>query len=170
MPRYPRVEDGKRDAKRSGKNGTTVNSGPAGRRATARLLAVCAVLLGLFLMHGTPATAAGGCHGAMPTMPSPVPVGHSAAAMTTAHVPAGQQPGPAVQAANATAMPGALCVSTPARERIPLPVPGLLAVAALAVLTAGTSARLREVGGRTRRRGPPDGGRDLLLKVCIART
>ncbi|MER6924743.1 hypothetical protein ABT314_38445, partial [Streptomyces spiralis] len=39
--------------------------GRAVRRGIARLLAVCAVLFGLFLMHGAPATAAEGCHGAM---------------------------------------------------------------------------------------------------------
>ncbi|MET7694027.1 hypothetical protein ABZT06_39690 [Streptomyces sp. NPDC005483] len=145
-----------------------MGSGQAGRRGIARLLAVCAVLLGLFLMHGSPASAAEGCHGSMPA-PAPMPAGHDASPMTTAHAPATHHPGSAeaFQVAGAPGVSGVLCVATPAHERIPLPAPGLLAVAVTA-LAAWTPARLRALGGSWLR-GPPSGGRDHLLKACIAR-
>ncbi|MFF4835346.1 hypothetical protein [Streptomyces sp. NPDC001315] len=147
-----------------------VDSAQADRRGTTRLLAVCAVLFGLFLMHGAPATAAEGCHGTMPAIAAPpMTGGHDAAVMTTA-ARAAHDPGPAVLAADAPGMPGVLCVSTPAHERTPLPTPGLLTVAGAAVLALWMPARLRAAAGGTVWRGPPAGGRDLLLQVCIART
>ncbi|MFI5795054.1 hypothetical protein [Streptomyces sp. NPDC051677] len=146
-----------------------MDSAQAGTRGVVRLLAVCAVLFGLFLMHGAPATAADGCHGAM-TAASPMTSGHDTAALPAAHVPAGHTPGSAARAADVSGMPGALCVSTPAHERTPLPAPGLLAVAGTAVLALWTLTRLRAAAGGRGRRGPPDGGRDLLLQECIART
>ncbi|MGW7261612.1 hypothetical protein [Streptomyces sp. NPDC054834] len=145
-----------------------MDSGHAGRRGIARLLAVCAVLFGLFLMHGSPASAAEGCHGAMPA-PAPMPVGHDASPMVTAHAPARHHPGPALQAAGTAGMPGTLCVATPAHERTLLSAPGLLAVAAVTVVAAWTPARLRALGG-SGLRGPPASGRDHLLQACIART
>ncbi|MET8950507.1 hypothetical protein ACWEO4_04730 [Streptomyces sp. NPDC004393] len=148
----------------------TVDSAQAGRRGITRLLAVCAVLFGLFLMHGAPTTAAEGCHGAMPAMAASPPTGgHDPAAMTTA-VPPAHGSAPAVRAADTSGMPGMLCVSTPAQERTPLPAPGLLAVAGAGGLALWTPARLRAAAAGTGRRGPPDCGRDLLLQVCIART
>ncbi|WP_330279002.1 hypothetical protein OHO83_08245 [Streptomyces sp. NBC_00569] len=142
-----------------------MSSGHVGRRGIARLLTVCAVLFGLFLMHGSPASAAEGCHGSMPA-PAPVSVGHDGSSMTMAHAPATHHPGPAVQAA---VMSGALCVAIPVHERIPVAAPGLLAVAAVTIAGAWTPAWLRALGG-SGLRGPPTGGRDLLLQVCIART
>ncbi|WP_405779264.1 hypothetical protein OG512_03670 [Streptomyces sp. NBC_01378] len=145
-----------------------MGSGHAGRRGIARLVAVCAVLFGLVLMHGSPASAAEGCHGSMPA-PASMTAGHEASPMATAHAPATHHPGLTLQAARAGGMPGVLCVATPAHERIPLPAPGLLAVAAVTVPAAWTPARLRALGG-SGLRGPPAGGRDHLLQACIART
>ncbi|MFG2795205.1 hypothetical protein [Streptomyces pseudovenezuelae] len=145
-----------------------MGGGHAGRRGFARLPALCAVLFGLFLMHGSPASAAEGCHGSMPA-PAPVTTGYDASPMTTAHAPATHHPGPAVQAAGAAGMSGALCVATPAHERIHLPAPGLLAIAAVTVPAAWTPARPGALGG-SGLRGPPTGGRDHLLQACIART
>ncbi|WP_406404989.1 hypothetical protein [Streptomyces sp. NBC_01643] len=148
-------------------------TGQERRRDIARLLALCAVLLGLFLMHGAPATAAEGCHGAMSA--APMPAGHDTAVMTSAartFVTPVSSPvmtqARAQQVSGASEMDGAMCVSTPARDRIPLPTGGLLAVAVLAAtFLAGRPLAL----GRTGRRGPPPpGGRSLLLTVCIART
>lgn len=147
-----------------------MGSGQAGNRGVTRLLAVCAILFGLFLMHGAPATAAGGCHGAMPAMSSPMPGGHDVAPATMAHTPDAHQAGLSVRHADASGMSGVLCVSTPASERIPLPAPGLFAVAAVTVLAVWMPAGLRAAVGRTEWRGPPSSGRDLLLQVCIART
>ncbi|MGW4673372.1 hypothetical protein [Streptomyces sp. NPDC004324] len=133
----------------------------------ARVLAVCAVLFGLFLMHGAPATAAGGCHGSMPSMSDR----HDVAPAAMRHAaPDAHQMGLSLRHADASGMPGELCVSTPAPKRIPLPAPGLLAVAAAAVAVFWMPAGLRAAISRTGRRGPPAGGRDLLLQACVART
>lgn len=137
-------------------------------RGVARLLAVCAVLLGLFLMHGAPASAADGCHGTMPQA-APMAGGHDHTTMNSSPTPDASGDHPTVQAAPPTGMSGALCVATPAPERMPLPPPGLLAVAVMAVLAAALGGRLW-AGASIRRRGPPGGGRDLLLRACIART
>lgn len=150
-------------------------TGQARRRGIARLLALGAVLLGLFLMHGAPATAAEGCHGAMSTA-APMPEGHGSAAMTStlpavvmSATSAVALPPGAERMSGTSAMDGTMCVSTPARHRMPLPLGGLVAV--VAVLAASIFASRPVALGRTGRRGPPPpGGRILLLQVCIART
>ncbi|GHE08455.1 hypothetical protein [Streptomyces alanosinicus] len=153
-----------------------MDSTRADRRGIARLLAVCAVLVGLFLMHGAPATAAEGCHDATPmTVAAPTGHGHHAAMNGMAVSPAhgAGVVGPATAAATATATSGTggtLCVSTPAHERFPLPAPSLLAVAGAGGLALWASARRRAAAGGTGRRGPPARGQDLLLQVCVART
>jgi hypothetical protein len=158
-------------------------SGQVGERGFARLLMVCAVLAGLFLMHGSPAAAAEGCHGALPTalpgtaaapvsMPMSMPMGEGITAATARadSSPATPPPGraPAVHAGASSMAHGAMCVSTPARARFLLPVHALLvAVAVLAVAALGGRAAGR---ARTRRGQPPPGGRSLLLQVGVART
>ncbi|MGW4385504.1 hypothetical protein [Streptomyces sp. NPDC004685] len=140
----------------------------ARRRGMARLLTLCAVLFGLFLMHGAPATAAEGCHGAMAAA-APMSEGHADAAMEFATPPAMTHvSGP--QASQARVMDGTTCVSTPARDLNPLPTGGLMAVVAVLATAAFLVGRPVALG-RTGRRGPPSpGGRSLLLQVCIART
>ncbi|MFD5726212.1 hypothetical protein ACFWMT_08920 [Streptomyces sp. NPDC058368] len=152
-----------------------MSGGAAGGRGLRRLVAVCALLLGLFLMHGAPATAAEGCHGAVPSVAAHTPDGHTASAMAPAETRATSQTqatahsAPAFRAAASGGMSGERCLSTPAQERNPLPAPALLAAAA--VLSAEWSSAARRAAiGRLRRRGPPTGGRDLLTLVCIART
>ncbi|MFE9968415.1 hypothetical protein [Streptomyces sp. NPDC005525] len=143
----------------------TDSTGQSGRRrGIARLLALCAVLLGLFLMHGAPANAAEGCHGPM-SAPAALSAEHVGTAM--ASTPSSGMTHAAAQ--QASTMAGAMCVSTPARYFTTLPGIGLMAVVAvLAVLpVVGRPMAL----GHTGRRGPPTpGGRSLLLQVCIART
>ncbi|KPI06621.1 hypothetical protein OV450_3733 [Actinobacteria bacterium OV450] len=141
-------------------------SGQRSRRGIARLVAVCTVLLGLFLMHGAPATAAEGCHSVMSHV-TPKGDGHGHAALSPAAAPGH---GPTLEASPMPGTGGGSCLSTPAHERIPLPAPGLLGVTVFGALMAGLSARLWAPQGGTGRRGPPDGGRDLLNRVCIART
>ncbi|MEV0494376.1 hypothetical protein [Streptomyces atratus] len=145
-----------------------MSSGRPGERGIARLVAVCAVLLGLFLMHGAPATAAEGCHGAMPSVTVPVQHGHAASTTTSAAPPTPAQSAPAAHAGDGSGTHGVQCVFTPAHERNPLPTGGLYA--AVAVPAAWFPAGLRAATGWTRRRGPPAGGRDLLIQVCVART
>ncbi|MEU6863350.1 hypothetical protein ABZ924_08770 [Streptomyces sp. NPDC046876] len=99
---------------------------------------------------------------------TPMDDGHRHAAMSPAAEATGH--GATLEASPMPGTGGGSCVSTPAHERLLLPAPGSLAVAVFAALVAGLSARLRAAGGGTGRRGPPDGGRDLLNRVCIART
>ncbi|WP_285733723.1 hypothetical protein [Kitasatospora phosalacinea] len=134
---------------------------PAGRTA-ARWTVLCALLLGLFLMHGSPASATG-CH------PAQTPrTAHPAHPARTAH-PA--RPGhaadhPAVSTPLPHGSSASACVSTPARDRLPLPAPGpALPPAPPHPQLAGPPGTGAERGGRA----PPDGGRDLLLLVCVAR-
>jgi hypothetical protein len=188
-------ETGRRNATRAERNtgGTPVErdrkgrvvagNGQIGERGFARLLMVCAVLAGLFLMHGSPAAAAEGCHGALPTalpgaaapmsMSMSMDEGTTAAAARADSPPAMPRPGtalaaPAVHAGAPSMAHGAMCVSTPARARFLLPAHTLLvAVAVLAVTALGGRAAGR---ARARRGQPPPGGRSLLLQVGVART
>ncbi|WP_328323689.1 MULTISPECIES: hypothetical protein [unclassified Streptomyces] len=173
-----------------------MSGGAARGPATARLVVVCGVLFGLFLMHGAPATAAGGCHGSLssvsmnaamtggtdtamtggtnPAMTggadAAMPRGHGDAAMAPAAVrPVTAHPGPAFRAGTGPGEHGAVCVSTPARDRSLFGPAGLSGLAVLALL-AVRPLRVRPVLlGGTGRRGPPASGRSLLLRVCVAR-
>ncbi|MER6071826.1 hypothetical protein ABT187_23845 [Streptomyces sp. NPDC001817] len=147
-------------------------------RQSVRACVLVAVLLGLFLMHGGPAAAAGGCHGAMPDMETAVsrsapmaahPDTMRPAPATTAAHPAGH-PAPASATATARAdeaMQGALCLATTPRSQIPPPP---LVASALVFPAAIVLPRARPGHDGTRRRGPPADGRHLLLQVCVART
>jgi hypothetical protein len=139
------------------------------RPATARLLTVCGLLLGLFLMHGAP-VAAGGCHDDMtravaaPGMASP----HHAD--TAPAVVAARTGGPSAAPGQADPRGGAACLSTPAHGRVALAAPLLTAVLSPALLAgAGAPGRATGVAER-RRRGPPAAGRSLLHQVGISRT
>ncbi|MFE6666571.1 hypothetical protein ACFVFH_23795 [Streptomyces sp. NPDC057697] len=129
---------------------------------TFRLFVLCAVLSGLFLMHGAPASAAEGCHDAMAvtasaSVPPTTTAGHSAA-------PGGH--GPALAAGARSEADGGSCVFTQARDRVlPLPAAPGPALPAVRELAGHRSA----VHG-PERRGPPFAGRDLLLQVGVART
>ncbi|MFF7969786.1 hypothetical protein [Streptomyces sp. NPDC007905] len=149
-----------------------MGSTPARRPGTARLLALCAVLLGLFLMHGAPATAADGCHGAVGAAAS-VHEGHEGHEVQAFPKVSDRALLPHADGAQAHAVKGmsshgTMCVAIPAQNDIPVPVAPLVGVAALAVLAAWALRWAWNPDG-TRRRGPP-GGRGLLLQVCIART
>ncbi|MCC5476919.1 hypothetical protein [Streptomyces barringtoniae] len=163
-------------------------------RQSVRACVLVAVLLGLFLMHGGPAAAAGGCHGAMPDTDTAVP--HAAPARAAAHMDA-MRPAPAMTAGHpdpvrpATAptavhpaahpaaaaaeaaprtdeaMRGALCLATTPRSAMPSPP---IAASALVFPAAVLLPWARHGSHGIRRRGPPAGGRQLLLQVCIART
>ncbi len=134
------------------------------RPVTARLLAVCAMVFALFLMHGMPTAAAGGCHAAMaartpmPQSPPPVKVSHAGT----------QAAGHFADASHMTAagLNGTLCVATPAHQRPSAPV----GAAAVVGFAGCEPPGRRFAAGGTRWRGPPGGGRGVLLRVCVART
>ncbi|MBY8882020.1 hypothetical protein [Actinacidiphila acidipaludis] len=145
----------------------------------ARLWVLCAVLLGLVLMHGNPAAAASGCHGAV-TVSAGAPDPPATADMTMPAMGSSQgvdaaSTGPVVGVSDTdhgaslhdhASTEGGSCLATPARGGLHLPAPGLPAGGALSVLLLmrlGVSI----AGGR---RGPPDSGPKLLLRVCVART
>jgi len=149
-----------------------MESGYTRRPGMLRLLAVCALLFGLFAMHGLPASAADGCHtetsaaAAMPAMGG----GMAVPAADTAAVHSGTVSAGAQLHAGSQATTGSLCVTALGRDRIALPVLALLAVAALwttagPVLRGSVAAFLAR-----RRRGPPIAGRSLLNRVCVSRT
>ncbi|MFG2123464.1 hypothetical protein [Streptomyces sp. NPDC048710] len=134
------------------------------RPGTTRLLTLCAILLGLFLMHGSPAAAVDGCHGRT----GPAVVMHDGHESATAPAEPARTLPDTLRATDDMAPHGTLCVATPAEQRIPLPMAPLTGLFALSALAAWAVHRARRPGG-TGRRGPP-GGRGLLLQVCIART
>ncbi len=145
-------------------------------RAAARLLLLCAVLAGLFLMHGAPGSAHG-CHGAVRTdavLMDAVRTDAAQAMPPQAHAHAAVHPAlPAAPAVPATGTLRAhgdrtLCVATKTRDGVPLPAPGPAVAGALLALPAAVS---RLFGRRADSpRGPPCAGRRLLLQVCVART
>jgi predicted MFS family arabinose efflux permease len=154
---------------------TVVQSAPGSARVrhhrVVRPAVLVAVLLGLFLMHGGPAAADGGCHGAMPAT---APMRHTPATTAMQQTSATHAPDHSRAAAGHQAavyadgsMRGALCQATTPRPGIPLPPLGAVAVVLPAVVPLPWA---RQRPGRSRRRGPPGGGRDLLLQVCVART
>ncbi|AEW99249.1 hypothetical protein [Streptantibioticus cattleyicolor] len=129
--------------------------------AMARLSAVCVVLFGLFLMHGVPA-AAEGCHGAAPAV---APVHHGAAPVPAVGSGSSRADGQGVSGAH-----GSLCVAVTSRDRIALPSAWLVAAVGVAVLLVPPPTGRPGTAGPASRRGPPYGGRALLLRVCVARS
>lgn len=129
---------------------------------TSRLFVLCAVLCGLFLMHGAPASAAEGCHDAM-TMSAAAP-----ASMTTAygHFAVRGEEGSAHLGAVVPATDGESCVFTHTRDQV---LPLLMALGLVLLAVRALTAHRTAVRGPARR-GPPFAGRELLLQVCVART
>jgi hypothetical protein len=126
-------------------------------RAGVRLLAVGAVLAGLFLMHGA-RMAAGDCHGTgdgMATMAAP---------------PAGQQShlGPAAPSPGADSGAHASCVSTGPRP-VAAVLAGLVLLGIVSVRPVRPAGRRRPSGADRRRRAPPSSGA-LLLSLGVSRT
>ncbi|MQS15512.1 hypothetical protein F7Q99_25385 [Streptomyces kaniharaensis] len=140
------------------------------RPGVARLLAVCVVLLGLFLMHGLPSAGAEGCHSGGMAVAAAMPdtaISDVSDGGNQATAPADTQP--AVHHGGDVRSAGALCLSTQGRDRITLPAAAL--VASIPVWGGAWLPPRRVTALFTgRRRGPPTGGRELLHQVCIART
>ncbi|MEV7211978.1 hypothetical protein AB0O31_02635 [Kitasatospora cineracea] len=148
-------------AERAGR--TARATGPA---AAARWAVLCALLLGLFLMHGSPASATG-CHPASgsapvsPSMPPSPSVSHAAGGHARA---AEDRPGATAPVRHGSS--AAACVSTQARDQAPVPAPGAALPPHPPLLPLiGPGPIGAERGGRA----PPDGGRELLIRVGVAR-
>ncbi|MFD9597540.1 hypothetical protein ACFWA9_32965 [Kitasatospora sp. NPDC059973] len=135
-------------------------------RAAARPLLLCALLAGLFLMHGSP-TAPGGCH-----RPAAVAVAGSAGHRAAVAHHAAPADAPRLDGRRAPdAAPQAVpCVSARDREGAGLPAAAPLAAGAAAVLPAVRMPSAPRERRTTGPRAPPDAGRRLLLRVCVART
>ncbi|MFD2420137.1 DUF6153 family protein [Amycolatopsis pigmentata] len=130
-------------------------------RAGARLLIVCAVLTGLFLMHGLSAQAC--------TASTDMPATTMTTGATAAH---GDQASRVLaqseQAAAPHAVHGATCLFTPApRGSDVFEALSLLALAVALMSLAGW-----DLGGRYPRthRAPPRTGSRLLTTLCVSRT
>ncbi|WP_328540454.1 hypothetical protein [Streptomyces sp. NBC_00344] len=96
-----------------------------------------------------------------------MPAGHGAAATESEHSMPMAHLGSQRAGAFSTEH-GAMCVSTPARERTQFPVGGLANLGA--VPAARLAARPRILGCTGRHGPPPTVGRSLLIQVGIART
>ncbi|MFE9425079.1 hypothetical protein ACFYNO_19120 [Kitasatospora sp. NPDC006697] len=140
-------------------------SSPATRRRTAaRLLLLAAVLLGLFLMHGAPTADAADCHSVTTAMPTPAQAPTPApTAMAHPERPERPQAAPAAHPHPGGA-PGS-CLALPARAASAHAV----APALFTPVTRTFTPLHRAAHPLPHRRGPPTGGRDVLLQVCVAR-
>ncbi|KDN84269.1 hypothetical protein KCH_40600 [Kitasatospora cheerisanensis KCTC 2395] len=118
---------------------------------------LCALLLGLFLMHGSPASAAG-CHRA-----------EDAEVMTHRGAHAEETGGRVTAGApGAHGRSSADCVSTQARDRSSLTGPPAAAAPWTHPQPPAVAGPLRSCGAQSGR-SPPDGGRELLTLVCVTR-
>jgi hypothetical protein len=156
--------------------GDTVSGGALSARAMARLVAVFAVLAGLFAMHGLSAQ---GCPGGIEASAPSMAMAHPARVVTAVDgfdmaagmaVSASHPLAYAVAEAGADAgESGVLCVSTP-------PPPGwagllalLLGVGVVGLASIlGLADRATRPSGQ-RRRAPPLAGSALLMNLCVSR-
>ncbi|AUG78697.1 hypothetical protein CFP65_3924 [Kitasatospora sp. MMS16-BH015] len=128
------------------------------RRALTRLYVLCAVLAGLFLMHGSPASAASGCHRTSAETVRSMPHHAMVADRSTEGPEAAPGEGGHGHA-------GEVCLATPGRDGQPVATPGPAPITVPAALPALGGGAV--VDGAEGSRAPPE---DLLLKVCVART
>lgn len=141
--------------------------GTASARVFARLLTLCAVLAGLFFMHGLPAQACAGGTGGMPatvTTASP-PVSH----LDSIALAAGPVHRDMVASLGAVVEHGTPCDFAPAPRGIDV----LLLLLLLAATVALASPRLPGGGGRRNpisHRAPPRTAGELLTALCVSRT
>ena len=137
--------------------------GTASAGAMARLLTVCAVLPGLFLMHGLPAQA---CPAgtAMPAAAMSA-TGHAEHPALAVHARSGQAiavPAPAVH--------GTPCVFTPASRGIDVLMALLLLLAAAVASVLPPRVALGGIRCPRSHRAPPRAGAQLLTTLCVSRT
>jgi hypothetical protein len=155
-----------------------VNTSAPSARAAARVVAVCAVLAGLFLMHGLVTQQ---CHGGAGTSASSMT--HPAAAMPAAvggtvnpvetMAPASLNSSsvhsPSTDGADADT-PSGLCVSTPPTSGLIGLLALLLAIGVLVLASVVARPNLATCPRNHRRRAPPLAGSALLMNLCVSRT
>lgn len=159
-------------------NGDAVQASTVSARAVARVVAVCAVLAGLFLMHGL---ATQECHGRAGTSASSMT--HPMAAMpatvdgigtsveTTAHTSLNRSSVHVTSTSGADAgAPGGLCVSTPPTSGVAVLLALLLAAGSVVLASAAPPANQATPQRNHRRRAPPVAGSALLMNLCVSRT
>jgi hypothetical protein len=143
-------------------------------RALARVVAGCAVLVGLFFMHGVSAAAPDGCHGMAMAPPAlAMAAGVGAGHEIQVAMPAGRTatlvgPGPGIAPESVSSGHGELCLST-----APRPGPSalvLLAIALALMLAASTWASPTLWQVLRPRRAPPPPTAQRLTVLCISRT
>lgn len=140
-------------------------SGTAPAWATARLLMVCAALVGLFFMHGLPAQSCPGAAGAPDTTMTPMP----AAASTMAPGPTRHRMAHGVSDGGDTVSGhGGVCVSTTPPRGLDLLVQSALMAAIALVLT--TSLPWPGPRSRAGRAALPRAGPDIRARLCVSRT
>lgn len=157
----------------SGRFGRVENLARGRARGWAWHALACAVLLGLWVMHGMFSAPAAGCHGGGMTLISANRSMPPSAPRATTELPVQAL---ATGAGTATTGDGDLCLSA----RVPTPgndlstLIALLFSGGLGVLTLWAPGRAAPCLLRctpTRWRAPPGaGGWEMLLMVCVART
>ncbi len=153
-----------------------MSGGALSARATARLIAVCAVLAGLFAMHGLPAQGcSGGVEASAPSMAMARP-----ATVVTAVTGPDMAAGMAVSASSPLAYAvveaganageaGVLCVSTPPPPAWAGLLALLLGISGIGLASIlGLADRAARPSGQ-RRRAPPLAGSALLMNLCVSR-
>jgi hypothetical protein len=128
-------------------------------RSIARAVAVAAVLVGLFAMHGWGAAPAA-CHQSGTSRPT---------ALAALALPTARDAGPARPSAptadGCLEECGTLCVATAPRRGLPVPAPLPAALAASLTPPGWAACRQSAAAGRDRRRQPPP-----LYQLCVCRT
>lgn len=153
-----------------------MSSGTLSARAMARVLAVCAVLAGLFFMHGL---AAQECHGGGGTSASSMAHSAQVTAATggvtqVAGTRAASVSRPLAHSlsegqASADAPPGALCVSTPPSSGWTGLLALLLSAGMISLANAVRSPDTATHPRNQRLRAPPPAGPVLLMNLCVSR-
>jgi hypothetical protein len=166
------ARDRYREAERFELGERHVNTIATSARALARVVAVCAVLVGLFLMHGL---ATQECHGDMKASASSMPSMSAATGgmvtpvQTMVHPPLNSSAVHSISTDGADAgVSGGLCVSRPPASGLAGLLALLLALGGL-VLASAVPRPNRATRSENYGRSPPLAGSALLMNLCVCR-